>query len=81
MAKIRNFTFVGSGGAGKTSLIEQMLFNAKATTRRGKVDDGNTVMDFDPEEISRKMSISLSVSNMAWKDCHYNFIDTNLTTN
>ncbi len=62
MKHIRNIAFVGASGAGKTSLAEQMLFNAKASTRVGKVEDGNTVMDFQPEEIEKGMSMSLGVA-------------------
>jgi len=52
--KIRNIAFIAHGGAGKTSLAEAALFNAGAVNRLGKVEEGNTVMDFLPEEISRR---------------------------
>ena len=56
--KTRNVAFVGQGGAGKTSLAEAMLFNAGVTTRLGSVDAGNSVLDFEPEELKRNASIS-----------------------
>lgn len=55
---IRNVVLTGHGDSGKTSLAEAMLFLAGATDRLGKVADGNTVCDFDPEEIKRKTSVS-----------------------
>ncbi len=75
MKNIRNILFVGGSGSGKTTLIEHMLYNAKATTRIGKVDDGNTVMDFDAEEIEKKMSITLSMGHLDWKNNRVNIID------
>ncbi len=75
MKNIRNILFVGSSGSGKTTLIEHMLYNAKATSRIGKVDDGNTVMDFDAEEIEKKMSITLSMGHLDWKSNRINMID------
>lgn len=54
---IRNIALIGHSGEGKTSLAEAMLFNAKSIDRLGKVEDGNTTMDFDAEEINRKISI------------------------
>ena len=57
---IRNVGVFSHGGAGKTSLVEAMLFNAKATTRLGRVEEGNTTTDFDPDEIKRRMSIQLA---------------------
>jgi elongation factor G len=76
MKHIRNLAFVGASGAGKTSLAEQMLFNAKASTRVGKVEDGNTVMDFQPEEIEKGMSMSLGVAFLEWKNHLINILDT-----
>ncbi|MGH7369327.1 MAG: GTP-binding protein, partial [Candidatus Methylomirabilaceae bacterium] len=58
IAKIRNIGIVAHGGAGKTTLTEAILFDAGATSRLGKVEDGTTVTDFDEDEIRRKMSIS-----------------------
>ena len=59
--KIRNVAVAGHNGAGKTSLCEALLFKANAIDRLGKVTDGNTVSDFDPEEIKRKVSVSSAV--------------------
>ncbi len=73
--KIRNIALIGHGGEGKTSLLEAILYSTKAIDRLGKVDDGNTVSDFDSEEISRKMSISLSLSYVTYKDFKINFLD------
>ncbi|MBQ9557935.1 MAG: elongation factor G, partial [Clostridia bacterium] len=74
--KIRNVVFLGHGGKGKTSLIESMLYLAKVTERLGKVDDGNSNLDFDPEESRRKISISLSLASFDWKGTKINAIDT-----
>lgn len=76
MSKIRNITLIGNGGTGKTSLAEQMLFNSKSISRRGKITDGNTTLDFDPAEISKGMSISLAIGNLTWKNNKINIIDT-----
>ena len=59
--KIRNIVLLGHNGSGKTSLAEAMLYNTGAINRLGRVEDGNTVSDFDDEEINRTMSLSLSV--------------------
>ena len=75
MKTIRNIALVGAIGAGKTSLIEQMLFNSKTTTRIGKIEDGTTVMDFNPEEIERKSSVSLGIANLMWKKNKINILD------
>jgi len=74
--EIRNIALIGHGGDGKTSLAEAMLYSAKATDRLGKVPDGNTVMDFDPEEINRKISINLSAANFEWNGIKINILDT-----
>lgn len=76
MSKIRNITLIGNGGTGKTSLAEQMLFNSKSITRRGRISDGNTTLDFDPAEISKGMSISLAIGNLTWNNKLINIIDT-----
>ncbi|MFH2065273.1 MAG: elongation factor G [Pseudomonadota bacterium] len=74
--KLRNIVFVAHGGAGKTSLAEVMLFNAGVTTRIGRVEDGNTVMDFEPEELKRTSSISSGFSHFTWKKHTISLIDT-----
>ncbi len=72
---IRNIALLGHGGEGKTTLAEAILFNAKAIDRQGRVDDGNTTMDFDPEEIGKKISISLATANALYKRVKLNLID------
>src|SRR5215471_20574423 len=76
IAKLRNVGVVGHGGIGKTSLVESMLFAAGAVTRLGKVDDGTTTTDFDPDEIKRKISINTAVAYCEWKGHHINIVDT-----
>ena len=73
---IRNIAFVAHSGAGKTSLVEAMLYKAKMISRMGKVEEGNTVMDYEPEEIQRKTSISLSLAYLDWKGMKINIVDT-----
>jgi len=72
---IRNVVLVGHSGAGKTTLTEAMLFTAGALTRMGKIEDGNTVSDHDPEEIRRGISVSLSLTPVEWKDTKINVLD------
>src|SRR2546428_6943113 len=74
--KIRNVGVVGHGSVGKTSLVEALLFAAGAVTRLGKVDDGTTTTDWDPDEIKRKISINTSVAYCDWKGHHVNLVDT-----
>ncbi|MBO5552396.1 MAG: elongation factor G, partial [Lachnospiraceae bacterium] len=74
--KIRNVAILGHGGAGKTSLVEAMALLSGLTTRLGKVDDGNTISDFDKEEQKRKFSISTSVVPIEWEDNKINIFDT-----
>jgi elongation factor G len=73
--KIRNIGLFSHGGAGKTSLAEAMLFATGATTRLGKVEDGNTITDFDVDEIKRRMSISLALAPIEYNDHKINVID------
>ncbi|NLB87975.1 MAG: elongation factor G, partial [Syntrophomonadaceae bacterium] len=75
-SKIRNIALVGHGGTGKTSLAEAMIYNVGATKRLGKVDDGNTVSDFYPEEIKKKITISTSLVPCEYKDHKINVLDT-----
>ena len=72
---IRNIALLGHGGEGKTTLAEAILFNAKAIDSQVRVDDGNTTMDFDPEEIGKKISISLATANATFKGVKLNLID------
>src|SRR3989475_3874973 len=76
IGKIRNVGVVGHGGVGKTSMVEAMLFAAGAVTRLGKVDDGSTTTDFDPDEIKRKISINTAVAYCDYKGHRINFVDT-----
>ena len=73
---IRNIALLGHGGAGKTTLTEAMLCASGAASRMGKVSAGNTVSDFDPEEIKRKISIRTSLIPVEWKDYKLNLLDT-----
>ena len=75
-AHIRNIAIVAHSGAGKTSLSESILFNAGAIDRAGTVEAGNTTMDFEAEEIDRKISVSSAVAFCDWKDTRFNLIDT-----
>lgn len=74
--KIRNIAVIAHGGAGKTSLIEAMLFDAGSIDRLGNVEDGTTTTDFEPEEIARKITISSAAAFCTWKDHRINLIDT-----
>lgn len=75
-SRIRNVALVGHNGAGKTSLAEALLFATGAIPRAGRVDDGSTVCDFEPEEIKRHMSISLAMAPAVLGDVKINLIDT-----
>ena len=74
--RIRNVVLVGHSGGGKTALAEALLFTAGATTRMGRVEDGNTVTDFEPEEINRQSSVSLAMAPFEWEGHKVNLIDT-----
>ncbi len=74
--KIKNVGLVGHSGAGKTSLSEALLFNCGIVSRIGKVADGNTVSDYDPEEIKRKISIHATLLPIEYQNYKINFIDT-----
>jgi elongation factor G len=76
IAKIRNIGIVGHGGVGKTSLVEGMLFAAGVVNRLGRVDDGTTTTDFDPDEIKRKISLSTAAAFCDYKGHRLNFVDT-----
>ncbi len=75
-ARIRNVALVGHGGSGKTSLVEALLHCAGAITRPGRVEDGSTVSDFEPEEQKHGISISLALGPFEFGDCRINVIDT-----
>jgi elongation factor G len=74
--RIRNVGLFGHGGSGKTSLAEALLFDTKVISRLGTIQDGNTVLDFDPDEIKRHHSVSLAVAPVEWRDTKINVIDT-----
>jgi len=76
VSQIRNVAVIAHGGAGKTSLVESILFNAGAINRMGSVEEGNTVTDFEPEEIERKISISSALGHCEWDGYSINLIDT-----
>ncbi|MBQ1942072.1 MAG: GTP-binding protein [Clostridia bacterium] len=73
--EIRNIAIIGHSGEGKTSLTEALLYNAKAIDRIGKTADGNTVSDYDREEIQRKISVALSVCHLESEGVKINLID------
>lgn len=73
---LRNVALVGHGGAGKTSLAEAMLFVSKGISRLGRVDDGTALMDFDPEETRRQISINTALAPAEWKNHKINILDT-----
>ncbi len=72
---IRNIALVGHGGCGKTSLVSAMLFDMGAVSRRGRVDDGTTVTDFDPDEIERRISLQTALAFGEWKKTKINLLD------
>jgi len=74
--RIRNVALVGHGGSGKTSLVEALLHVAGLTTRMGRIEDGNTVSDFDEEEIRRRISLYTSVIPIEFQENKINFLDT-----
>lgn len=74
--KLRNIGVVAHGGAGKTSLVEAMLFNTGVINRLGRVEDGTTTADYHPEEIGRQLTIHASLLPVEWKGCKLNIIDT-----
>lgn len=73
---IRNIGTFGHGGEGKTSLVEAILFDTGINSRLGRVDDGSSVMDYEPEEINRKISISSSLAHFEWDKHEFHVVDT-----
>jgi len=76
LENIRNVSLLSHAGAGKTSLSEAVLFNAKAINRLGRVDEGTTTSDYDPDEIQRRISINLTVLPYSWQGVKVNLLDT-----
>ncbi len=76
LENIRNVVLLSHAGAGKTSAAEAILFTAEAINRFGKVDEGSTTSDYDPDEVKRKISINLSLLPCQWRDTKINLIDT-----
>lgn len=76
VTKIRNIAFAGHNGSGKTSLAEALLYKAGASDRLGKVAEGTTVCDYDPEEIKRKISIGTSLASFKYDEYNINLLDT-----
>lgn len=74
--RIKNIAILGHSGCGKTSVAESMVYLSGASERLGKVSDGSTLFDFDPEEIKRKVSVSSAVAPVEWKGYKINLIDT-----
>ena len=74
--EVRNIVLLGHSGCGKTDVVEAMLYFTKATDRFGKTEDGNSVSDYDPEEIKRKISLGTSLAYCQWKDVKINILDT-----
>ncbi|MCL2020309.1 MAG: elongation factor G [Oscillospiraceae bacterium] len=75
-ASIRNIALAGHGGSGKTTLAEALIFKSGGSDRFGKVADGNTITDYDPEEIKRKISLNTSLAYAEWKNTKINIVDT-----
>ncbi|MFP4082995.1 MAG: elongation factor G [Candidatus Aminicenantes bacterium] len=73
--KIRNIGIIGHGSSGKTSLTSAFLFDAGVTSRLNKVESGNTITDYDPEEVERKISINSAICHLEWNDHKINIVD------
>src|SRR2546428_3665054 len=73
--RIRTVGLLAEGGMGKTSLGEALLYAAGATTRQGRVDDGSSVLDFEPEEVRRKITLSTAFHTLSWKRHDFFLID------
>ena len=77
-SKIRNVCLLAHGSAGKSTLAEAMLYNTGVLDRFGKIVDGTTTTDYDPEEIKRKFSINAALAPCEWKDSKINVIDVGI---
>lgn len=75
-SNIRNISLLGHRGSGKTTLVESILYISKTLDKKGTVEDGTTVSDFDKEETRRLFSINTSIIPVEYGDCKYNFLDT-----
>jgi len=73
---LRNIALISHGGAGKTSLADAMLFDAKVNTRLGMVDEGTSLFDYEPEELKRRKTLCSSLHHFRWQKCEINIIDT-----
>ena len=76
VGNLRNIAILAHGGAGKTSVCEALLFNTKAITRLGRVDEGNTVSDYEPEEVRRTGSVQMAIIPCNWEGHKVNLLDT-----
>ena len=74
--QIRNVALISHVGAGKTSFVDAALYDSGAVTRQGKVDEGSSISDYDPDELKRRMSLNVKVLPVEWKNHKINFIDT-----
>src|SRR5215212_590455 len=74
-SRLFNVALISHGGAGKTSLTEALLFKSGTVNRLGKVEEGSTTTDFDPDELKRHMSVSLALAPLDWQDAHVTLID------
>ena len=74
--QIRNVVLIGHGGTGKTTLTESLLHLAGVIPRKGRVEDGTTVSDFEPEEVKRHISVSMAIAPLTWGEYKVNLIDT-----
>jgi elongation factor G len=74
--QVRNVGLIGHSGCGKTSVAEAILYNSKAIKRLGRVDDGSSTMDFEPEEVRRKVSLGTAFHPYSWSNRRFNLIDT-----
>ena len=73
---LRNIALISHGGAGKTSLADAMLFDAKVNTRLGMVDEGTSLFDYEPEELKRRKTLCSSLHHFRWQKCEVNIIVT-----